>query len=76
MPDMDTFSEIPWQPGSGPRGTARVICDVFTPRGEPFAGDPRFVLRRQVERAQVDGLRRQHRAGAGVLPVPARRGRR
>ena len=37
MPDMDTFSEIPWQPGSGPRGTARVICDVFTPRGEPFA---------------------------------------
>jgi glutamine synthetase len=52
MPDMATFSEIPWQPGSGPRGTARVICDVFTPRGEPFAGDPRWVLRRQVERAE------------------------
>ena len=40
MPDMSTFSEIPWQPGSGTRGTARVICDVFTPRGEPFAGRP------------------------------------
>ncbi len=52
MPDMDTFAEIPWQPGSGPRGTARVICDVFTPRGEPFAGDPRYILRRQVERAR------------------------
>lgn len=52
MPDMSTFSEIPWQPGSGPRGTARVICDVFTPNGEAFAGDPRFVLRRQVERAR------------------------
>ena len=52
MPDMDTFSEIPWQPGSGPRGTARVICDVYTPRGEAFAGDPRFVLRRQVEHAK------------------------
>ncbi len=51
-PDMTTFNEIPWQPGSGPRGTARVICDVFTPRGEPFAGDPRYVLRRQVERAK------------------------
>jgi glutamine synthetase len=51
MPDMSTFSEIPWQPGSGPRGTARVICDVFTPNGQPFVGDPRFVLRRQVERA-------------------------
>ena len=55
MPDMETFAEIPWQPGSGPRGTARVICDVFTPRGEPFAGDPRFVLRRQVERARKLG---------------------
>jgi len=54
-PDMDTFNEIPWQPGSGPRGTARVICDVFTPRGEPFAGDPRYVLRRQVERARQMG---------------------
>ena len=55
MPDMDTFAEIPWQRGAGPRGTARVICDVMTPRGEPFAGDPRFVLRRQVERARKLG---------------------
>ncbi len=54
-PDMSTFNEIPWQPGSGPRGTARVICDVYTPRGEPFAGDPRYVLRRQVERARGMG---------------------
>jgi glutamine synthetase len=52
MPDMNTFAEIPWQQASGPRGTARVICDVFTPRGEPFVGDPRYVLRRQVERAR------------------------
>jgi glutamine synthetase len=55
MPDMATFSEIPWQRGDGPRGTARVICDVFTPRGEPFVGDPRYVLRRQVERARKLG---------------------
>ena len=52
VPDMSTFAEIPWQRGSGPRGTARVICDVFTPNGEPFVGDPRHVLRRQVERAR------------------------
>jgi glutamine synthetase len=32
-----------------------VICDVYTPRGEPFAGDPRRVLRRQVERAKALG---------------------
>jgi len=55
MPDMDTFAEIPWQPASGSRGTARVICDVFTPGGQPFVGDPRHVLRRQVERAKKLG---------------------
>src|SRR6266581_1419760 len=55
MPDMTTFREIPWQTAAGPRGTARVICDVFTPRGEPFVGDPRFVLRRQMERAKKLG---------------------
>ncbi len=55
QPDMATFNDIPWQPGSGPRGTARVICDVYTPRGEPFVGDPRHVLRRQVERARALG---------------------
>ena len=55
MPDMRTFSEIPWQRGSGPRGTARVSCDVFTPGGEPFVGDPRNVLRRQVDRARKLG---------------------
>src|SRR5215213_1708008 len=51
MPDMRTFSEIPWSGGVA----SRVICDVFTPRGEPFAGDPRYVLRRQVERARKLG---------------------
>ncbi|MCI0346569.1 MAG: type I glutamate--ammonia ligase [Chloroflexi bacterium] len=55
VPDMSTFAEIPWQKGDGPRGTARVICDVYTPRGEPFAGDPRNVLKRQVERARKLG---------------------
>jgi glutamine synthetase len=62
-PDMDTFAIIPWQPGHGDlgagplgsRGTARVICDVYTPNGEPFDGDPRFVLKRQLERAQKLG---------------------
>ena len=80
-PDMATFNEIPWQPGSGPRGTARVICDVYTPRGEPFAGDPRYVLRRQVERARELGfivntgpelefflLRRDE--GGSIVPLP------
>jgi glutamine synthetase len=62
-PDMDTFAEIPWQPGHGDlgagpmgsRGTARVICDVYTPNGEPFIGDPRYILKRQLARAQKLG---------------------
>src|SRR3954452_5751989 len=62
-PDMDTFAEIPWQPGHGSlgagplgsRGTARVICDVYTPNGEPFLGDPRHILKRQLERAKKLG---------------------
>jgi glutamine synthetase len=62
-PDMSTFAEIPWQPGHGElsggpiggRGTARIICDVYTPKGEPFVGDPRYVLRRQLARAQKLG---------------------
>jgi glutamine synthetase len=55
MPDMSTFQELPWQRASGSHGTARVICDVYTPRGEPFLGDPRYILRRQVERARKLG---------------------
>ncbi|MFV2063579.1 MAG: glutamine synthetase beta-grasp domain-containing protein, partial [Chloroflexota bacterium] len=63
-PDMETFAEIPWQPGRGDlgagplgsRGTARVICDVMTPDGQPFVGDPRGVLKRQLARASDKGF--------------------
>jgi glutamine synthetase len=53
VPDLDTFAPIPWEMELS---TARVICDVFTPDGVPFAGDPRYVLRRQLERAQNMGF--------------------
>jgi glutamine synthetase len=52
-PDLQTFCLIPWDRGENT--TARVICDVFTPDGECFAGDPRAVLRRQMERAEKLG---------------------
>ena len=52
-PDLATFRIFPWgEPG---QRVARVICDVTTPEGEPFAGDPRQVLKRQVARAQALG---------------------
>ena len=53
--DLDTFAVIPWTKDS-PSGTrARIICDVFMPDGEPFEGDPRGILKRQLERAKKLG---------------------
>ncbi|HEX8969107.1 MAG TPA: type I glutamate--ammonia ligase, partial [Chloroflexota bacterium] len=55
-PDLDTFGIIPWERGPD-SSTAKVICDVYTPDGEPFAGDPRGVLRRQLKAAEALGFR-------------------
>jgi glutamine synthetase len=48
-PDFDTFAVVPW--GDPENRVARLICDVYTADEEPFTGDPRWVLRRQVEAA-------------------------
>src|SRR4051812_8790886 len=53
-PDLSTFSAIPWDRSSNP--TAKVFCDVFTPDGEPFDGDPRSVLKRQLAGAEEMGF--------------------
>ncbi|RIK57284.1 MAG: type I glutamate--ammonia ligase [Chloroflexi bacterium] len=53
VPDLSTFAVVPWEMDLS---TARVICDVYTPDGEPFGGDPRYVLKRQLERARALGL--------------------
>lgn len=54
MPDLDTFAIIPWERGEKTT-TARVICDTFTPDGDPFPGDPRHVLRRVLEECRALG---------------------
>ena len=54
MPDPSTFKAIPWSPSEAP--TARMICDVRTPDGDPYVGDPRHVLRRALERASEMGF--------------------
>lgn len=54
-PDISTFSIIPWTLGTG-NETARFICDVYTPNGEMYAGSPRTVLKRQLEKAEALGL--------------------
>src|SRR5688572_6871585 len=48
IPDLSTFAVIPWERGEF--NTARVICWVHNPNGDPFPGDPRSVLLRQLEK--------------------------
>ncbi len=49
MPDPSTFQVLPWRPRE--RGVARMFCDIYMPDGQPFEGDPRYVLKRQLKRA-------------------------
>jgi glutamine synthetase len=56
MPDLNTFTVLPWsvKAGAGDAGdalTARLICTVHTPQGEPFIGDPRTVLMKALKAA-------------------------
>jgi glutamine synthetase len=54
MPDPDTFQVIPWSPQE--TRTARMICNVQTPDGDPYVGDPRYILKRALERANEMGF--------------------
>src|SRR6185503_1479559 len=49
VPDLSTFLVFPW--GEDESRVARLICDIHMPDGNPFAGDPRQVLKRQMARA-------------------------
>ena len=54
MPDPATFKLLPWR--SREHKVGRVFCDVLTPDGQPYEGDPRFVMRRALARAQDMGF--------------------
>src|SRR5947207_8218158 len=54
MPDPSTFAVLPWRPQE--KAVARMFCDVLVPGGEPYEGDPRFVLRRALDRARSMGF--------------------
>jgi glutamine synthetase len=55
-PDPDTFQIIPWLSKDG-ENTARMIADILTPEGEPFEGDPRYVLKKILHNAAVLGYK-------------------
>ncbi|PSP72489.1 type I glutamate--ammonia ligase [Halobacteriales archaeon QH_9_66_26] len=51
-PDPTTFAVLPWRDHDDGTASARLICDVIdTATGEPFAGDPRGVLKNALDRA-------------------------
>jgi glutamine synthetase len=53
-PDLSTFAILPWTFDTG-TVIARMICDVYTPDGKPFEGDPRNILKKQLARAKKLG---------------------
>lgn len=54
-PDYDTYETFPWRPQQGK--VARLICDVHTPDGKPFEGDPRWILKKTIKEANEMGYR-------------------
>ncbi|MCX7709769.1 MAG: type I glutamate--ammonia ligase [Clostridia bacterium] len=52
-PDPNTFVIFPWRPQTGK--VARLICDVYNPDGTPFEGDPRYILKRALKKANDMG---------------------
>ena len=54
VPDPDTFSLVPWRPKE--KAVARMICNILNPDKTPYEGDPRYVLKKALERAKKMGF--------------------
>jgi glutamine synthetase len=54
IPDPTTYRLMPTRAGETKVG--RMICDVVTPDGKPYEGDPRYVLRRALHRMKEMGF--------------------
>jgi glutamine synthetase len=54
MPDPNTFQILPWRPQE--KAVGRMICDILTPDRKPYAGDPRYALKRALEQMKKMGF--------------------
>lgn len=54
MPDISTFQILPWMPKE--KAAARMVCDILEPGGKAYEGDPRYVLKRALQRAKDMGF--------------------
>jgi len=61
-PDPETYSLLPGDDDE--MKTARFMCEVYTPDGEIFAGDPRYILKKEMREARDMGY--QFRTGPEV----------
>jgi glutamine synthetase len=52
-PDSVTFQLVPWRPKE--KAVARMFCDILNPDGSPYEGDPRYVLKRNLEKLEEAG---------------------
>jgi glutamine synthetase len=52
-PDPTTFQLFPWE--SKEKSVGRMLCDILNPDGTPYEGDPRWVLKRNLERLKAKG---------------------
>jgi len=53
-PDPSTFAILPWRPKE--KQVARMFCDIYEPDGSPYKGDPRYVLKKALEKAKALGF--------------------
>jgi glutamine synthetase len=51
--DPSTYSVLPWSPEEARR--ARIFCDIYTTDDQPFAGDPRGLLKRTLQKLKERG---------------------
>ena len=49
-PDPSTFQLLQWRPKEN--AVARMFADIYEPDGTPYKGDPRWVLKRNLKKAQ------------------------
>ncbi|OIO37103.1 MAG: glutamine synthetase [Candidatus Omnitrophica bacterium CG1_02_49_10] len=54
IPDPDTFAILPWRP-QDKNLVARMFCDIVTPDGKPYMGDPRHILKLNLANAKAMG---------------------
>jgi glutamine synthetase len=82
-PDASTFTILPWRTTAP--GAAKMFCDITMPDGSPSHSDPRYVLKRTLQKAadfgytcythpEIEFFLFKDPPAPGVAPVPVDRG--